>query len=455
MYEDRIPAEEQIHAWIEHVFAAGVRRPGYAADRQAKAFSLERFREFGLEDVRLEPVSLPRWEPRSWSLRVQAGGEDFELPCFPLPHSAPCEELELELAELDSGAGESAGDVAADVKGKAALFDVPLIRIPPDLLAADGRVLDPRGSFEGAEQVLPFGAPILHVMEPSIAAGAAAFLGTLSGYPGDGFEYYVPYDAVERPIPGVWLRGSDGARLRALLERGTVRVRLRVDSVREAITCHNVVGELPGADDDRVVIGSHHDGPWSSAVEDASGMSLVFAQAAYWSRVPRAERPHHMVFLLNAGHMAGGAGVHGFIADHADELERIVLEVHLEHAAREFVERDGALVASGEPEPRWFFTSRVPRLEAALAEALESEGVDRSLILPPDALGPQPTTDGGPFHPQGVPLVNYLTAPFYLFDRIDTLDKVHRESLVPVTRAVIRTLEATRGVSAKQMRSGV
>src|SRR5208283_42850 len=49
--------------------------------------------------------------------------------------------------------------------------------------------------------------------------------------------------------------------------------------------------------------------------------------------------------------------------------------------------------------------------------------------------GPSPTTDGGPFHLAGVPLVNFLTAPFYLFDAIDTLDKIHRPSLVPVTPA--------------------
>src|SRR5262249_56627508 len=120
-------------------------------------------------------------------------------------------------------------------------------------------------------------------------------------------DYYVPYDAVARPLPGVWVRGNDGACLRHMLARGRVRVRLEVDSVRETITSHNVVAELPGADDDTVIIGSHHDGPWASAPDDGSGIALVLAQAAYWARVPRAERPHRLVFLLNAGHLAGGA----------------------------------------------------------------------------------------------------------------------------------------------------
>jgi hypothetical protein len=402
---------------------------------------------------RLEPVRLPYWEPRRYSLYLLGDGREIELPCFPLPHSAPIAPTEFELEAYDPAA-------PARVRGKAALDDVRLLRLPPATFAGGAltgtsrsRVFDPRATFAEALQVLPFGAQIQHVMEPAIEAGAAAYIGTLSDYPGDSCEYYVPYDAVARPIPGVWVRGSDGARVRALLERGSVRVRLHVDAVREEITSHNVVGELPGADDESVVIGSHHDGPWSSAVEDASGMALVYAQAQYWSRLPARERPHRLVFLLNGGHMAGGAGCRAFLGAHADELDRIVLEIHLEHAAAEFVERDGALVASGEPETRWLFTSRIPRLETAVGQALAAEGLDRALILPPDALGPHPTTDGGFFHLHGVPLVNYLTAPFYLFDAMDTLDKIHRPSLVAVTRATIRLIESTASVSAAAMRA--
>jgi hypothetical protein len=73
-------------------------------------------------------------------------------------------------------------------------------------------------------------------------------------------------------------------------------------------------------------------------------------------------------------------------------------------------------------------------------------------VLPPTVFGPHPTTDGGFFHLEGVPLVNLLAAPFYLFDAMDTLDKIHRPSLVPITRAAIRIVESTAGVSASEMR---
>jgi hypothetical protein len=439
MREDLVPSEAQIHGWIAEVFARGVRRPGYAADRWAEGWIAERLQAFGCDPVRLEPVELARWEPRRASLRV--AGE--QIACFPLPHAAATPPVELPLVPFDPAA-------PARVRGAAALVDLPLLRLPHAFLAAQAAfTYDPGRSFDGAAQLLPFGAAFQAVMEPAIAAGAAAFVGVLRDYPGDSKDYYVPYDGVPRPIPGVWIRGSDGARLQALAASGGAHVRLEVDAERSPVIDHNVVAELPGADDERVVIGSHHDGPWASAVEDASGIALVLAQAAYWARLPREARPHRLAFLLNAGHMHGGAGARAFLAAHRAELARIVVELHLEHAAAEL---DADALPTGRPEARWWFTSRLPRLEAAVREAIEAERLERSFVLPPTVFGPHPTTDGGFFHLEGVPLVNLLAAPFYLFDAMDTLDKIHRPSLVPITRAAIRIVESTAGISAAEMR---
>jgi hypothetical protein len=443
-----VPSEQQITGWIQEVFDRGVRRPGYPADRWAEEHCLQRFRELGLENVRHEPVELPCWEPRSASLRVTAGGRTLDVPCFALPHSRPKAEIEAQLVAFEPGAPER-------VNGGIALYEVPLLRMRHAMLAGLASwVYDPGATFAETTQVLPFGREIMGVMEPATAAGAVGFVGVLSGYPGDSKDYYVPYDAVARPIPGVWISGSEGARLAEAVASGTATARLSVDSVRETITTYNVVGELPGADDETVIIGSHHDGPWSSAVEDGSGIALVLAQAEYWSRAPREQRPHRLVFLLNSGHMAGGAGCRAFVEEHREELAQTVLEVHLEHAANEFAEVDGRLQPTGLPEARWWFTSRIPQLQASVQSAIEAEELGRSLLMPPTAFGPRPTTDGSEFYVAGVPIVNYLTAPFYLFDSCDTMDKIHRPSLVPVTRAVIRIIESTAGVSAAEMRAG-
>jgi hypothetical protein len=160
-----------------------------------------------------------------------------------------------------------------------------------------------------------------------------------------------------------------------------------------------------------------------------------------------------MLFLLHAGHMAGGAGIWAFLPAHADEVSRTVLEVHLEHAALEFIEKDGKIEATGLPEPRWWFTSRIPQLETAVLDAIQSERLTRSVILPSNIFGNAPPTDGAGFSLAGVPQVSFLTAPFYLFDAIDTVDKVDRDNLAPISRAAIRIIESTRDETAQSMRA--
>lgn len=166
------------------------------------------------------------------------------------------------------------------------------------------------------------------------------------------------------------MRGSDGEWLDEQLAVGPVRIRLTIESTAEPFVSHNVVGELPGADDDVVMIGSHHDGPWASAVEDGSGIALVLAQAAFWGAQPTDRRPHRSVFVVQAGHMCGSAGQDTYIDAHRDELDRVVLEVHLEHAALDVEKRAGEFVPVDRCTPRWFFTSRIDRLERDVFAAI-------------------------------------------------------------------------------------
>ncbi|HEY6622389.1 MAG TPA: M28 family peptidase [Acidimicrobiales bacterium] len=253
-------------------------------------------------------------------------------------------------------------------------------------------------------------------------------------------------------MSGLWLSRAEGLRLQELLGQGPKRARLSVDGTRTNVRCHNVVGHLPGRGDEMVIIGSHHDAPWASAVEDVSGMALVLAQARYWAGVPASERPHNLTFLLTAGHMAGGAGTRSYVERHAAELEKVVLEVHLEHAAGE-VQGDGEhLRLTGRPEPRWWFTSPERGLQATVADALRSEDLRRSFVLLPTQFGDSPPTDGSAFYGAGVPLVHFLTAPMYLFDAQDTIDKVHVPSLEPVTRATIRVIHSLAGRTAADLR---
>ncbi|WP_238429956.1 M28 family metallopeptidase [Frankia nepalensis] len=454
-----LPDTDTMMDWVEQVVARGVRRPGYAADQWAQEFVTAKFREFGLTDVHAEPVTVTRWEPLRYSLVATPAGEaPVELECFPLPFAVPADGLEVPLARFDEA------DLAA-VAGRAALVDAKIIGLPPALPAEFGsapkdgtpRVYDPDGTFTGETHLVPLVAGSEGLIDKVVEARGAAFIGALHDYPGDGCRYYFPYHGRTTDIPGVWIKGSDGRWLSERLARGPVQVRLDVATSSAPARSDNIVGDLPGppGDDELVLVGSHHDGPWASAVEDGTGIAMVLAQAAYWAGVPAAERPHRMRFILQGGHMCGGAGLIDYVDRHRAELDKVVLEVHLEHAARDVAARDGRLAPTGRPTPRWFFTSTIPTLEKSVYDAIEAERLGRSMLLAPNAFGDMPMSDGAHYHTAGVPVVQFLAAPWYLFDEADTLDKVDPDSLLPIGRAAARIIESTRGVTAAQLRAGL
>ncbi|MER6514301.1 M28 family peptidase [Nonomuraea sp. NPDC001636] len=436
MIPDLIPGAARMMEWIETVTARGVRRPGYPADDWTAAWAAERLAEFGLRDVRLAPVELPVWRPVTASLAVRLDADPsrvVRVAASALPYTTPKATVTAPVSrEVVPG---------AIVVPEYAFTELPQSYVR-DLATA---VHDPEGVFDDLVQTLPFQLDYLDVLQGVIDGGAAAFAGALTGVPWETRDYYVPYDAVHRDLPAVWLSGRDSRRVLDLVDAGPCTGTLTVESETGPAVSHNVIGTLPGRSDQWVIIGSHHDAPWASAVEDASGIALVLAAARYWAAVPERDRPHNLLFLLTAGHMAHAAGTRAFIEEHRGLLGDVVLQLHLEHAARRCVAVDGELVPTGDPEPGWWFTTRKPELESLVAAALVAEDLRRSFVLPPDAFSPMPPTDGAFFHPEGVPLVHFLSAPMYLFDSADTLDKVHEDSLEPLTRAAVRIVEGTAG----------
>ena len=83
-------------------------------------------------------------------------------------------------------------------------------------------------------------------------------------------------------------RRAGPVRLLALLENGYDEARMEVVAERATTSTRNVVGELAGVDDEWVVIGTHHDAPWASAVEDGTGLAMLLAQAAAWAAKPES-----------------------------------------------------------------------------------------------------------------------------------------------------------------------
>jgi hypothetical protein len=123
-----------------------------------------------------------------------------------------------------------------------------------------------------------------------------------------------------------------------------------------------------------------------------------------------------------------------FIAAHREALARMVLEIHLEHAANEVAAgADGALVTTGLRKRAG--GSRPGSLAHPRARRARGHrgGAARPLARAEasDVFGPHPTTDGGFFHLRAAARELSHGAPLLLFDAMTPLTRSIAQSLVP------------------------
>ncbi|MFX1572511.1 MAG: M28 family peptidase, partial [Promethearchaeota archaeon] len=396
-----------------------------------------------------------KWENFDAKLRiwlVDNPKEEIDIPCFPIPYTKPKSNLEGELCMISDN---------SPLLGKIGVMDLNLFELPAKLLkslpGAD-RYYDPKEEFDDLNQMVPFDFKMRAFIDPPLENNIFGFIGILSGYPWETDKYYVPYDAIERNISGVYVSRNNGKKISKLLEKGIVRGNISYNAKISEIISHNITGTLPGISDEWIVIGTHHDGPWNSAVEDASGMALVLAQIKYWTQIPKEQRPFNLMFLMNCAHMAGGKGALTFVQRNKELLNKTIVAIHLEHVARDVKSQNGNMITLDEPTIRWWFVSRILPLEEIVENAIIKEDLQRSIILPPDGFPPgsdKPPTDAAFYHLGGIPFISFLTAPPYLFDIADTLDKIHEESYEPITRAVIRIINDLKNHTAHELRAQV
>lgn len=445
------PETHQMLAWIAEIEAQGQRMPGYPANQWIEQWLAKQFSALGLTEIKLDPVNATYWKPEHWSLQVWKPGSPAKrvsIDAWPVPLSAGTQALRGELTLADG---------AKSLSGKIAVRRLTLQSITQGEFSKRFASWSyfPNDDIASLRQIWPMTERFQQTMAPEIGAGAKGFIGILD-FPWQTDRYMVPYNAQARPIPGLYLSRANGEKLQRLMSEGYTQAEIQLRRRLRPVVSHNVMASLTGASDDWVIIGSHHDGPWNSAVEDASGVALVLAQAAYWAKVPAEQRPHNMLFLLNSAHMSGGAGLIDFANKYHQLLsQKVVVEVHLEHVARQARVVDDKLIPGKRAEPRWWFTSKIPALENAVAQAICKYEIDRSFILSPEgfpnASRKHPPTDAAYFHPDS-PIVSLLAAPMYLFDPQDRLPMIHEASLKPISLAVIDILEKTRGLSASEIR---
>jgi hypothetical protein len=453
------PSLGEMLGWIRRVVGFGTRRPGYPQSLQVEQWLEAKFREFGLAEVRREPVPVNCWEPLATTLVFPASA--IELPCFPVPYTGWTAAPGIEAPTVFVGEGSPEEFQRVELRGRIAVVNMRFAELPGAALKRGARFI------RDANRSIPDGP--LHVANWLIrnfpafyeaqAGGAIGFIGLLVDSPTDGCDFYVPYDGFLKGLPAVWVGREHATQLRCLAQAGQT-ARLLSTGENRLVNSHNVVGVVPGrgsksnADNENIIITCHHDAPFASAVEDASGLAVLLALAnAFAAAQGGRQLRRDLIFVAASGHFHGGIGNRVFVERHAEDiLERTVAAFGIEHIAEE-AESDGhgSYRLTGRPEVRALFFDGSNRFASLLGEEAERCRLDRMICADAYGFGPEPPCDSAPFFTAGIPSACHISGPLYLFDPHDTIDKVRAIDLVPMANFFTNAIRGIDAIPAAEL----
>ncbi|MDY6842707.1 MAG: hypothetical protein SVW57_01260 [Thermodesulfobacteriota bacterium] len=441
----KVPTQDEIFDWIKDIYSFGVRRPGSEADQKAIVFLKNKFQEFGYKEVKEEPYVFDYWEPESFSLETKSGSEEAKkITCFYVPYSGftSSEGISAEMVYMDKASQEDFNE--KDVSGKIILVDIPPVFISWEQMKLfTFLAYDPNNTACDWKHPYPIGWMQKYMKFYKLAEEhkVAGIVSILEGYPDMGeFTYYAPYDGEFRHIPSLYIRESDGRRLKAALNEGkvTAKITLKANVAKRGGTTATVYAVLPGKSTTNLLIHSHHDAPWQSGVEDSSGVGMVLSLAQYYAKVPKENRNRTLIFMLTGSHMIGAPSNLDFSEKHRNDImAHMLFDIAIEHIADDY---NPPANPTGLVEPRGIFVTENPVIIGMLAQIVARYNIYRSLIFPTGSPLGVPT-DAGHWHREGYRIISNISGPSWLFDKNDTLDRVARDQLVPLTKMYIELID--------------
>lgn len=454
----KVPSEDEIFSWIEDLWEIGYnsefgwRMPGTVADHKAAQYVAEKFKEFGLENVFLEPTPIPVWMPNEWRLTVRYGnGFEEVVPSGYLPWASFTgpEGLTAQMVYVGRGTAaefKNANDTFG-LKGKIVLVDIYSNGVPYSLYKSVSLfTYDPDGVINESRSY-PINWPLANMGSTynlAIQYGVGGYVGILGFLVGDMNMYWHWAVSGVLPFTGLYVGPKTGAYLKNLLKTNTVEANILLQgSLEPNGVTYNVYGFLPGRTNEIILVESHHDG-W--ATNDALGMANVMALAKYFAQTPKCDREKTILFLAIAGHFA--VGKRPFPQNYptvGSLLPEIIVDINLEMGPiKEYVYSPdrSQFVETGNVFPAGWYLSG-PRLSANpcllsyVIEAMTKHRVAPGNVLPANGSTTGCPGEGGRFYTAGLPIINFISGPAHQFTPEDTPDKVAKSMLVPVCEAFI------------------
>lgn len=293
----------------------GNRFAGSESERRARDFIFEKFRSYGLMNVRLEPCRYTSWKRGSCAFEILSPRQR-KLTAVSMVHApgTPPGGLEAEVISIGQGTQAEFDRLGAAVRGKIAMTTL--------------------GS--------PPGIPPLHRVGKygrAKAAGAVAVI-----FPAEEPGQLIPTGTVAAAyrevgtLPAIGISHETWRYLLRQAEIGPVKVRITTDNAFVPDTeTWNIVGEIPGdgSDTDHIVIGGHWDGHElaDAALDNALGLFTALDAMRSLTRMQgRLKRSLRLVALANEESWCVGST--NYIAQHTDELDKIALMINVDGLAR-------------------------------------------------------------------------------------------------------------------------
>ena len=377
----------------------GPRFAGTPGDRAAVEWAVRTMKEIGLQNVRTEPVQVPRW------VRGQESGEI--LAPWPQP---------MFLTALGGSVGTEEGGLEAEVVMVSSLED--LAERADEEIA--GKILFINQRMVRHQDGSSYGQTgIIRRSGPARAAERGA-VGVLIRSLGTGTHRF-PHTGATRyedefpKIPAAALAIPDANLLEEQMRSGLpVRFRLVLGAKRlDDVLSANVIGEVVGREipEEIVLLGAHLDS-WdkgTGAIDDGTGVAIMLEVARMILEMPEPPKRTIRVVLF-ANEEFGLSGARAYPKEREEEIDRHVL----------------AMEADLGP-------GRVWRYRARIEEASVEDAKQLIRFLAPMGVTWSDNTAGGgadliPLRVMGVPVIDLRPDATYYFDYHhtddDTLEKV-------------------------------
>ena len=381
----------------------GPRLAGSQAEARARDWGVAKLKSLGFKNVRVESFEIPYWSrTREEAAIVSPFPQNLAATALGNSVATPVAGIEAPIVRFPTLAALEAAPQEG-LEGKIVFVDEPMTRTQD-------------GSGYGAA-----------VRKRSGAANAAGARGALAAiirsvgtderrFPHTGNMRYLK-DVT--PVPIVAVSNPDADQLARALERSSepVVVSLNVQvETRKSVASGNVIGEIPGASDELIVIGGHLDS-WdlgTGAVDDGAGVAITTAAAKLIDRMPG--KPARTIRVVMWGAEETGLwGARAYAEAHRDELDKHYLASESDFGAGNV----------------WQFQSRFA--EDKLDKRDVFLNALRPLGISPGDNNASGGPDVGPLRALGVPAVTLRQNGWDYFDLHhtpdDTLDKIDEADL--------------------------